>query len=255
MTEKKIEVKPKVKTEAKVEDKPMVKKLETIGKILSSIQLNLKVSKEQNNKFGNYKYRKAEDILEAYKIEVKKDIYPFCDITTPVEPVLVGGRFFMKCTAILESAGDIKEAPGYAELEVSKKGMDLAQLTGAANSYAKKYALGNLFAIDDSKDDPDSKDNTKKEIKRPIEKVAEFASEENRLAAEGVMLKKLEEALSGFGSKAEIDGYLNKKSKKGIKRSDIITKMSDVNAAQGLTLIENAKLNLDPDGEDDGLPM
>jgi hypothetical protein len=141
-----------------------IKKLDNISDILSSIQANLKVSKEQNNTFGKYKYRKAEDILEAVKKELEKEIYPMCSIITQPVPTVIGDRFFIKCTAILKSSKkleDATEADGYAELEENKKGMDLAQLTGAATSYAKKYALGNLFAIDDSKDDPDSKDNTK----------------------------------------------------------------------------------------------
>lgn len=138
-----------------------IKKLETIHEVLSSLQLNLKVGKEQDNTFGKYKYRKAEDILEAVKLELSKELYPDCTIITQPEPKEIGGRFFISCEARLLTSDNGLSAFGYAELETHKKGMDLAQLTGAATSYAKKYALGNLFAIDDSKDDPDSKDNSK----------------------------------------------------------------------------------------------
>lgn len=138
-----------------------IKKLETIHEVLSSLQLNLKVGKEQDNTFGKYKYRKAEDILEAVKLELSKELYPDCTIITQPEPKEIGGRFFISCEARLLTSDNGLSAFGYAELETYKKGMDLAQLTGAATSYAKKYALGNLFAIDDSKDDPDSKDNSK----------------------------------------------------------------------------------------------
>lgn len=140
--------------------KKEIKKLNSVADVLASLQLSVKVSKEKTNKFGNYNYRNAEDVLEAIKEELSKEIYPPASIVTNIEPISIGGRFFIKCNATLLANKEVCQADGYAELEVSKKGMDLAQLTGAATSYAKKYALGNLFAIDDSKDDPDSKDNT-----------------------------------------------------------------------------------------------
>lgn len=142
-------------------------KEKTVSEILSTLQAELKAPKGQQNNFGNYKYRKAEDILLAYKEEIKTgDKFPSgITLKHKMNIELVGNRTFVKCVSILAFNGQQEEAEGFAELELSKKGMDLAQLTGAATSYAKKYALGNLFAIDDSKDDPDGQDNTKNDIK------------------------------------------------------------------------------------------
>lgn len=193
-----------------------IKKLETIQEVLSSIQLNLKVSKEQNNKFGNYKYRKAEDILEAVKKELGEEKYPPCSIITSIHPAVVGDRFFIRCSAEITLAETSLIAEGWAELETSKKGMDLAQLTGAATSYAKKYALGNLFAIDDSKDDPDSKDNTKSKPTSIIKKLSASVEAETT----EVFAKKNEDqfldakrAITGCGSVEELEAAWKSMSK------------------------------------------
>lgn len=133
-------------------------KLNNINEILSSIQKNLKAPKDKTNNFGKFSYRNAEGILEAYKTEVSKDNYPEgLTLRHNFEIQAIHGRVFAICTSILETADcKTKEANGFAEIDVSKKGMDQSQLSGAVMSYAKKYSLCNLFAIDDSKDDPDS---------------------------------------------------------------------------------------------------
>jgi hypothetical protein len=148
----------------------MTEKLDTIEKVLNSIQKNLKVPKDKKNLFGNFLYRNAEGILEAYKAEVSKELYP-SDLTLvhTFELQLFGTRVFALCSSCLEMTRHPSSRPellqrarivatGFAEVDVSKKGMDQAQLSGAVMSYAKKYALCNLFAIDDSKDDPDSEE-------------------------------------------------------------------------------------------------
>ena len=139
--------------------------LGSVGEVLSSLQMNLKTPKDQKNNFGKYNYRKAEDILLAIKKELRDGRYPDVSIITDIEPISIADRLFIKCTAKLNGHGETITSNGYAELEESKKGMDLAQLTGSATSYAKKYALGNLFAIDDSSDDPDTKDNSHKKMR------------------------------------------------------------------------------------------
>tara|TARA_R110002012_G_scaffold220008_1_gene391495 strand:- start:307 stop:768 length:462 start_codon:yes stop_codon:yes gene_type:complete len=119
--------------------------------ILSKIQTELKAPKGQTNKFGGYKYRSAEDILEAIKPLLKK--YE-CDLTISDDMVEVGGRVYVKATAKLcsyEPFGEI-ETSAFAREAETKKGMDDAQITGSASSYARKYALNGLFAIDDTKD-------------------------------------------------------------------------------------------------------
>ena len=121
--------------------------------ILSKIQTELKAPKGQTNKFGGYKYRSAEDILEAIKPLLKK--YE-CDLTISDDMVEVGGRVYGQATAMLScdgtEAGIIGETSAFAREAETKKGMDDAQITGSASSYARKYALNGLFAIDDTKD-------------------------------------------------------------------------------------------------------
>lgn len=115
------------------------------------IQEELKAPKNQRNNFGNYNYRSAEDIIEAVKPIAHR--YGYYLIISD-EIVEVGGRIYVKATARLQpnEAGNIYSATGWAREEETKKGMDGAQITGAASSYARKYALNGLLAIDDTKD-------------------------------------------------------------------------------------------------------
>lgn len=125
-------------------------------KELSIIQGELNAPKSQYNSFGKYKYRNVEDIQAALKQYIR-DLK--VDITTSDEIVLVGDRIYVKATAIItNSAGEKVSTTGYAREADNKKGMDPSQITGAASSYARKYALNGLFAIDDTKD-ADSMDN------------------------------------------------------------------------------------------------
>jgi|TARA_R100000149_G_scaffold51032_1_gene21463 hypothetical protein len=123
-------------------------------KIMQSIQSELKAPKGQTNKFGGYSYRSAEDILEAVKPLLNK--YN-CFLTVSDEIVEVGGRVYVKATATVHEshAGEVATTTAFAREAEVKKGMDEAQITGSASSYARKYALNGLFAIDDTKD-PDA---------------------------------------------------------------------------------------------------
>lgn len=128
------------------------------------IQNELKCSKNQFNKFGNYKYRNAEDILEAVK--------PIClkykaVINVKDKIIQVGDRYYVEATAYItdvEKPGDYIENQAYAREEENKKGMDSSQVTGATSSYARKYALNGLLCIDDTKD-TDSEEYQKSEKK------------------------------------------------------------------------------------------
>lgn len=128
---------------------------------LSKIQAELKCPKGSLNKFGNYKYRSAEQILESVKpILAKHEAI----LTLTDDIVQVGNKLFLKATAILSfDKGEIS-VNGFAELG-EHKGMSSEQCTGTASSYARKYALNGLFLIDETESDPDSKDNTKTETK------------------------------------------------------------------------------------------
>ena len=135
-----------------------------IYKKLIGIQTKLKAPKSQRNSFGNYNYRSCEDILEAVK--------PLLDefkvaLTIKDEIILIGERYYVKATAILIDidTGDVVEASAYARESEDKRGMDASQLTGATSSYARKYALNGLFAIDDNKDADATNTHGKEAIK------------------------------------------------------------------------------------------
>lgn len=117
---------------------------------LVGIQSELKAPKGQYNSFGKYKYRSAEDILEAVKPLLKK--YD-CELIITDEIVLIGDRYYVKASATLSHGpGELRVVSAYAREADTKAGMDCSQITGAASSYARKYAMNGLFAIDDTKD-------------------------------------------------------------------------------------------------------
>ena len=130
---------------------------------LVNIQAELKAPKNQVNSFGKYKYRSAEDIIEAVKPILFKHQTA---LLISDEIVQVADRVYVKATAMLIDETN-EELPikvyGWAREEEVKKGMDAAQITGSASSYARKYALNGLFAIDDTKD-ADSTNEHKDEV-------------------------------------------------------------------------------------------
>lgn len=129
---------------------------------LVNIQAELRAPKNQVNSFGKYKYRSAEDIIEAVKPILFKHQSA---LLISDEIVQVGDRIYVKATAMLvdELSEDRISVSGWAREEEVKKGMDAAQITGSASSYARKYALNGLFAIDDTKD-ADSTNEHKDEV-------------------------------------------------------------------------------------------
>lgn len=132
-----------------------------ITKILSSIQKSLKAPKNQYNKFGGYNYRSCEDILEALK-PITADLG--AAVTIEDEIVCIGEvseRVYVKATATLHFEEETLSVSAYAREAESKKGMDESQITGATSSYARKYALNGLFAIDDNKDADSTNTNEK----------------------------------------------------------------------------------------------
>lgn len=126
----------------------------TILEKLSAIQQELKVNKGQYNLFGKYSYRSAEDILEAIKIMEGKHKVAFF-VTDELKEI--GGKVYVESTAtildleVLDRASSVT-AKAQAIIDFEAKGMQMPQRTGAASSYAKKYALGNLLLLDDTKD-------------------------------------------------------------------------------------------------------
>lgn len=118
-------------------------------KELIEIQKELKAPKGQYNSFGKYKYRSAEDILEAVKPLLHKH---GCQLTISDEIVLIGDRYYVKATATITNGEESVQTTAYAREDFEKKGVDSSQLSGATSSYARKYCLGGLFLLDDSKD-------------------------------------------------------------------------------------------------------
>lgn len=123
----------------------------TLGEKLSKIQQEMKAPKNLKNTFGNYNYRNAEGILEAFKpYEKQYKVY----LTVSDSIIQVGDRIYIKASARLydcESDSTIETA-AFARETCEKRGMDDSQITGAASSYARKYALNGLFLLDDTKD-------------------------------------------------------------------------------------------------------
>lgn len=117
--------------------------------MLSKIQNEVKAPKGQFNSYGKYRYRSAEDIVEAVKPVINNYGYY---LTLNDEIVLIGNRYYIKATATLSNGQETFTASAFAREEENKKDMDGSQITGAASSYARKYALNGLFAIDDTKD-------------------------------------------------------------------------------------------------------
>ena len=136
---------------------------------LSELQAKIKVSKNELNKFGGYKYRTAEQILT----EAKRIINGQALILLTEEVVPLGNRYYVKATAKFIGS-DTHEVNSYAREADEKKGSEASQITGSATSYARKYALGGLLMIDDG-DDPDAENQEKpvekkKETPKPSEK-------------------------------------------------------------------------------------
>lgn len=130
--------------------------------ILNKIQQELKAPKGQFNSFGKYNYRSCEDILEAVKPLLGEAILTLHD-----EVVNVGQFNYVKARATIRKGEEKIFVEAYAREAVTKKGMDDAQITGSASSYARKYALNGLFCIDDTKD-ADTMDNSVKIAQKPI---------------------------------------------------------------------------------------
>ena len=119
-------------------------------KELLTIQSRLKAPKGQYNSFSKWHYRSAEDILQAVKPLLAETN---CAVTLDEDIVLIGTRYYVKATAtITNEAGESISTSAFAREEEAKKGMDASQVTGAASSYARKRALGGLFAVDNTKD-------------------------------------------------------------------------------------------------------
>jgi len=136
----------------------------TVSEALVHIQQNLKAPKNRVNKFANYNYRNCEDILEA-----AKPLLENATLTVNDDIVEVGGRVYVKATATLCVGDSCLFTNAFAREPEAKKGSDESQITGAASSYARKYALNGLFLIDDTQDADATNDHGKTKETKPID--------------------------------------------------------------------------------------
>jgi hypothetical protein len=133
-----------------------------IHSILADIQARVRATKDLKNDFGGYNYRSAESILESVKpllaehgavIVLSDDVVPCGEYTaTNEEGSRHSTRVYIKATATIAIEGESISTKAFAREPVSRKGMDDSQISGAASSYARKYALSGLLALDDNKD-------------------------------------------------------------------------------------------------------
>lgn len=171
------------------ESKDLAKYAQAYTKLLY-IQQNLKAPKSRRASFGNrgYNYRSCEDILNAAKplLSDTKLILTLSD-----EIVIIGEASYVKAKAIVfdaDGTGTISTT-AYAQIATDKKGMDVAQMTGSASSYARKYALNGLFAIDDSEDIDGIDHSDKKTTTKAAKSQATAQEEVKEEAAPGIISK------------------------------------------------------------------
>lgn len=155
--------------------------MEFIEKIVA-IQSELKAPKGQYNSFGKYNYRSCEDILEGVKPLLAKHGLV---LTIQDSIDLIGDRFYVKATATITDGKEQLSTSAYARESLDKKGMDASQVTGATSSYARKYALNGLLAIDDTKD-ADTMYNSKKPVQQTQETVYNWNSLKARATQGGI---------------------------------------------------------------------
>ena len=173
-------------------------------KELLTIQQKLNAPKNQYNSFGKYAYRSCEDILMAVKPLLAETE---CTLTCQDDITLVGDRFYVKATYTLTNKdGKTVSSTAYAREQEKVTGQIEAQITGAASSYARKYALNALFCIDDNKDPDATNTHGKDAPKTPKTKPTTDAKDEdgNPLLDEAI------KAVEGAKSKAELDAIYTK---------------------------------------------
>ena len=176
----------------------------SVYKKLIEVQTRLKAPKNQYNSFGKYSYRNCEDILEALK-PILKEVGATIIISDEVVPV--NERYYVKATVkfIDTETGEVVEASANAREEDNKKGMDSSQLTGSTSSYARKYALNGLFAIDDTKDSDFTNTHDKEDKKKTLEVISEAQAKRMYMLAKGKDPDVIKQILSNAGFNASRD--------------------------------------------------
>lgn len=161
---------------------------------LLAIQTKLKAPKGQYNKFGNFNYRSAEDILEAVKpLNAEQGVL----LTITDEIKEIGGRVYVVATATVSDGTDTLQVSAFAREPENKKGMDESQITGATSSYARKYALNGLYAIDDNKD-ADTDEHKQQQDNAPKKQQAQKQQQKQQRQEQGFTEKELHELVEKY---------------------------------------------------------
>ena len=129
--------------------RPKIKPMKELNQKLAIVQTKLKAKKSSYNSFGKYYFRKSEDILEAIKPFL---IEQGVTVTINEEMISTDPVPTMQSTATISDGKDVIHATALVGVDLDQKGMQTAQQFGAASTYGKKYALGNLLLIDDTED-------------------------------------------------------------------------------------------------------
>lgn len=170
---------------------------------LLAIQTKLKAPKGQYNSFGKYSYRSAEDILEAVKpLNAEQGVL----LTITDEIKEVGGRIYVVATATVSDGTDELKVSAFAREPENKKGMDDSQITGATSSYARKYALNGLYAIDDNKD-ADTDEHKKQQDNAPKKQSKQQQSKQE------IDMQQVH---------ATVEGYVQQLEELGVKREKVV---------------------------------
>lgn len=161
---------------------------------LLAIQTKLKAPKGQYNSFGKYSYRSAEDILEAVKpLNAEQGVL----LTITDEIKEVGGRIYVVATATVSDGTDELKVSAFAREPENKKGMDESQITGATSSYARKYALNGLYAIDDNKD-ADTDEHKQQQDNAPKKQQKQQAQKQQQQQEKGFTEQELHELVEKY---------------------------------------------------------
>ncbi len=188
---------------------------------LKIIQEKLVAPKDQYNSFGKYKYRSCEDILEAVKPLLQETE---STLTLSDEVMQLGDRYYVKATATLTNDNKSISVSAYARESETKKGMDSAQITGAASSYARKYALNGLFAIDDTKDSDATNKHDKQSEPKKVS-IPEVDNEDGSISESSAKSIMSISKMKGYTQEEvyEIIGKLGYKKVKEILKQDLST--------------------------------
>lgn len=179
---------------------------------IAKVQSKLKAPKDLKNSFGGYNYRNVEAIYEAVKPLLLEEglVLSITD-----EVIEISERIYIKATATVTDGFGSLSATGYAREAGMKKGMDEAQLTGSCSSYARKYALGGLFLIDDNKDI----DSIEPEKEKPASTDKKSEKEVEKKSSEAEKPKKSDDELA---NKATVDKMVAEFAKIGIEEPDVL---------------------------------